>query len=300
MESDFMKTLDFDENDSDSDKYDNDNHESLHEQSETAAEGAKFVKQKFKRTADHGTVPANPLDADLLPLPDEQPEDNDEAEAELPRAVAPAIVKQRNKERLAVALASFGKLPNLPRIPSNDNFKPVVSWPLMDQLTRPTFEPDRERRTKLIATARYIRSLIDMARADSLGDEKDCGIQRTESGKVFFEYGQTFDRKKRTYDKGKNGETDAERYDGVARTARKSLPETTASTVTTPFWSDCPARASRNRCRCWPAVAVAGIRHKRKRHYDRCRQIAWCEACSISRRWYGPHSARNDSGDGSP
>jgi hypothetical protein len=101
-----------------------------------------------------------------------------------------------------------------------------VSWPLMDQLTRPTFEPDGERRTKLIATARYIRELIDMARADPLGNSKDCEQQRTESGKVFFEHGMTLDRKKRTYDydKGKNGETDAERYDGVARTARKSLP----------------------------------------------------------------------------
>jgi hypothetical protein len=218
MEAIFMKTLDFDENDSDSDKYDNDN-ESPHEESITVTEGAKFVKQKFKSTADSVTVLANPLDADLLPRPDEQAEDDEETGPALPRDVAPAIVKQRNKEKLAAALASFGKLPNLPRTPSNDNFRPVVSWPLMDQLTRKTFEPDQESRTKLIATARYIRDLIDMASADASGNNKDCEVQRTESGKVFFEHGQTLDRKKRTYDT-KNDEKGAERYDGVARTAR--------------------------------------------------------------------------------
>jgi hypothetical protein len=48
-------------------------------------------------------------------------------------------------------------------------------------------------------------------------------VQRTESGKVWFEHGQTLDRKKRTYDI-KNDEAEAERYDGPVRTAKKSLP----------------------------------------------------------------------------
>jgi hypothetical protein len=71
--------------------------------------------------------------------------------------------------------------------------------------------------------SRHIRDLIDMARADASGNNKDCEVQRTESGKVYYEHGQSSDRKKRTYDT-KNGETDAERYDGVERTAKKSLP----------------------------------------------------------------------------
>ncbi|SIO67770.1 hypothetical protein SAMN05443247_11877 [Bradyrhizobium erythrophlei] len=178
------------------------------EENETKRMGARFVKEKHGSTIDHTTVSANSLDADLLPAPDSEQEeievrrgkkaeDDDEAEPELPRAVAPATVKQQNKERLNAALADFGKLPKLPKEPSNDNFKPVVSWPLMDQLKRSTFEPDQERRTKLIVTARYIRDLIDMARADSLGNDNDCEVQRTESGKIFFEHGQTLDRNER-------------------------------------------------------------------------------------------------------
>jgi hypothetical protein len=94
-----MTNLDFDENDSDSDKYDNDNEK--HEENKTARDGARFVKEKHGSTVDHETFQATPLDADLLPLPDEQVE-NDEAEASRP---GDAIVKRRNKERLAAALA---------------------------------------------------------------------------------------------------------------------------------------------------------------------------------------------------
>src|SRR5437879_4511881 len=82
----------------------------LQQDNETATEGARFVKQKFKRTADHVTVQANPLDADLLPRPDEQAEDDDEAEPELPRAVAPKTAKQQVKDKLAAAMVDF-KLP---------------------------------------------------------------------------------------------------------------------------------------------------------------------------------------------
>jgi hypothetical protein len=218
------------------DSYDNDNEsDSIHEENETATKGAYHVKKKHGRTVDHTTVSANPVDADLLAdlatVPEQEQievrrgkkaEDDEEREPELPRAVAPAIVKQQNKERLAAAQADF-KLPKLPKEASNDNFKPVVSWPLMDQLTRSTFEPDKERRTKMIVRARYIRDLIDLAGADALGNDNDCEVQRTESGKVFFEHGQTLDRKKRTYD-SRNGEQGADRHDGPIRTATKSLP----------------------------------------------------------------------------
>jgi hypothetical protein len=228
-----MKLQSLDNNiDDEPDCLDQDNNE--HEETETAANGAKLVKQKHGRTADHTTVTANPLDADLLPAtaPEKEEvevrrgkkaEDDDEAEPELPRFVAAKTAKQQVTEKLAAALADFGKLPKLPKEAANDNFKPVVSWPLMDQLTRSTFEPDKERRTKLIVTARYIRDLIDMAGADALGNDNDCEAQRTESGKVFFEHGQTLDRKKVTFDK-KDGESDAERYSGSVRTAKNSGP----------------------------------------------------------------------------
>jgi hypothetical protein len=144
------------------------------------------------------------------------------------------IAKTQAKEKLAAAEAKFGKLPKekKPKKPANDNYRPTVSWPLMDQLTRRTFEPDRERRTKLIVTARYLRELVDSVEADSLGlsvhlpgksAPTDFDVQRTESGKVYFEHGQTLDRRKVIYD-NKNGEANAERYSGSVRTAKKSLP----------------------------------------------------------------------------
>jgi hypothetical protein len=169
--------------------------------------------------------------ADLATVPEQEQievrrgksaEDDEEREPELTRKISPAIVKQQNKEKLAAALADFGKLPKLAKEPANDNFKPTVLWPLMDQLTRRTFEPDKERRTKLIVTARYIRDLIDMASANALGNDNDCEVQRTESGKAWFEHGQTLDRKKVIFDE-KDGESDAERYSGSVRTAKNSV-----------------------------------------------------------------------------
>jgi hypothetical protein len=228
-----MKHDFFDTNaDDEPDYLDQDNNEQ--EYSQTQREGARFVKEKHSRTADHVTVVANPVDADLLPLPESEQEqievrrgataeDDEEREPELPRVVAPSTAKQQIKKKLDAALADFGKLPKLPKEPANDNFRPVVSWPLMDQLTRKTFEPDKERRTKNIVSARYLRDLIDLAGADGLGNDNDCEVQRTESGKAWFEHGQTLDRKKVVYD-NKNGESDAERYSGSVRTAKKSGP----------------------------------------------------------------------------
>ncbi|SDE12157.1 hypothetical protein SAMN05216337_102058 [Bradyrhizobium brasilense] len=202
------------------------------EENETQ-DGSRLVKRKHGRTIDHMTVPATPLDVDLLPVPEPaNVEDNREIDSESPRALADKTAKQQVKDKLAAAQAQFGKLPAAPKKPANDNFRPVVSWPLMDQLTRSTFEPDRERRTQLMATARYIRDLIDLAGADPLG--QDCDVQRTDLGTVYFEHGQTLDRKKRIYD-SKNDEQGAERYDGSVRTATKSIPIGNSVNRTDPF-----------------------------------------------------------------
>jgi hypothetical protein len=228
-----MKSLNSYDTDIDDEPAIQDNDEGQDE-NETKRLGGTFVKKKHGSTIDHATGSAIPTDADVLPTPDDpeqeetevrrgkKVEDDDEAAPELPRDVAPKTAKQQVKEKLAAAQAKFGKLPKEPKA-ANDNFRPMVSWPLMDQLTRRTFEPDRERRTKLIVTARYIRDLIDLAGADSLGNDNDCDVQRTESGNVYFEHGQTVDRRKVTYD-NKDGEADAERYSGSVRRAKKSLP----------------------------------------------------------------------------
>ena len=217
---------------------DNDNE---HEAGETQRQGAPLIRKKHYCAADHVTVPANAMDTDLLPVSESEPElvevrrgrtaeDDGQDSQALPRNVA--SVKQQNKQRLDAALADFGKLPKLPKEPANDNWRQTVSWPLMDQLQRRTFEPDAERRLKFISTARYVRELIDTVRTDSLGESvhlmgnktsTDYAFQRTESGRALFESGQTLDRKKVTYD-NKNGEADAERYSGSVRTATKSGP----------------------------------------------------------------------------
>ena len=247
-----MTSLDYD-NDNDIDYSDNemedsddkikDSDDESQDEDATRRLGAACVNKKHGGMIDHETGTANPLDAELLPTTTPQheeievrrgkkAEDDEERESKLPRAVAVTTAKQQFKEKLKAAQAKFGKLPNPPKKASNDNFRPVVSWPLMDQLTRKTFEPDKERRTKNIISARYLRELIDTAEADSLGSSVylpgktapgDHDMQRTESGKVFFEHGQTLDRRKVIYDE-KNGEADAERYSGSPRTAKKSLP----------------------------------------------------------------------------
>jgi hypothetical protein len=71
--------------------------------------------------------------------------------------------------------------------------------------------------------------LIDIVEADSLGSSvhlpgkdtsTDYDIQRTESGNVYFEHGQTWDRRKVNI----NNEDRDVRFIGSARTAKKSLP----------------------------------------------------------------------------
>jgi hypothetical protein len=203
--------------------------------------GKQYAREKKYHVALVRTVSAMPLDADLLepvPVPQQEPievrrgnkaEDDDKPEPELPRAVAAKTAKQQVKEKLAAAQAEFGKLPKLPKEAANDNHKHKESWPLIEQLTRSSFEPDMERRAKLIGVVHHIRELIDTVGADSLGlsihvpgkQSTDYSLQRTESGKVYYEHGQTLDRKKRTYD-SKNDEENAERFDGPVRTSKSS------------------------------------------------------------------------------
>jgi hypothetical protein len=208
--------------------------DTLQQDNETATKGAYHVKQKHHRTADHETAEAIALDDDVLPAPESQEEAvevrrgktaEDDEERETMSLRSDKIAKQLIKDKLTAAKKSFDfGLLKEKKTPSNDNFKPIVSWPLMNQLTRPHFEPDKERRAKLIVTARYIRELIDLANADSLGEETDCDIQRTESGRVHFDYGMSLDRKKRTYDGNRNGEQGAVRHDGPVRKAKYVVP----------------------------------------------------------------------------
>jgi hypothetical protein len=180
-----------------------------------------FVKEKLRRTVDEVTVSADALDSDKLPEPESEQEqielrrgktaeDDEDKIPELPRAVAPKTAKQQVKDKHAAAKAQF-KYSEKPKQPANDNFKPTVSWPLMDQLTRSTFEPDKERRAKYAVSARYVRELIDTVEADSLGSSvhlpgkdtsADYGVQRTESGNVYFEHGQSLDRRQATISDG--------------------------------------------------------------------------------------------------
>jgi hypothetical protein len=207
----------------------------LQQDNETQSQGARFVKKKYGSTVDHTTVSANPLDADMLPVPESEQErievrrgkkveDDKKAESTLRRLTDSETAKQQVKDKLSAASKGFDfSLLDTPKKAANDNFRPTVSWPLMDQLTRRTFEPDRERRAKNVVSARYLRELIDTVGADALGNDNDGEVQRTESGNAWFEHGQTLDRKKVIYD-NKNGEADAERYSGSVRTANKSGP----------------------------------------------------------------------------
>jgi hypothetical protein len=211
----------------------------LQQDNETATKGAYHTKKKHGSTVDHTTVSANSLDTELLPTttPEQEQvevrrgktaEDDEEKESDLRKDSA--IVKQKNRERLAAASKGFDfNLLKPPKEAANDNVKQTVSWPLMEQLIRKAFEPDQERRAKNVVSVRYMRELIDIVEADSLGSSvhlpgkdtsTDFDVQRTESGCVYFEQGQTWDRRKATI----NNEDRDVRFIGSARTAKKSLP----------------------------------------------------------------------------
>ena len=195
----------------------------LHEGDKTIRKGKPLVKEKYRGTIEAAEndravqSDADDEDRNFASL-DRESNDNGKANPPLPRVTKDEHAKQQVKDSYKAAVAEFGTL-KLEKEPANDNYRPVVSWPLMDQLTRSTFEPNGERRTKFIATARYIRELIDLTEADPSGADRD--VQRSESGSVHFEHGQTLDRKKRDHAK-KNGEPGAQRFDGPLRTVKKS------------------------------------------------------------------------------
>jgi hypothetical protein len=195
----------------------------VHEENETVSEGKPIVRLKYRGTIETADKD-RPVQTDI---DDEdrnfgslyrESKDNGKDNPSLPRLTKDEDVKKQGKVNLKAALATF-QLPKLPKEPENDNYRPVVSWPLMDQLTRSTFEPNGERRTKFIVTARYIRELIDLTEADPSGADRD--VQRSESGSVHFDHGMTLDRKKRDHDK-KNGEQGAQRFDGSLRKVKTS------------------------------------------------------------------------------
>lgn len=92
----------------------------LQQDNETTIKGAPLIKRKHNRTVDHVTVPAEPHDANVLPLSDpEYYEDDGDKEPDLPRTVADKTAKQLFKDKLA---ATDFKLPKEPKTPANDNF----------------------------------------------------------------------------------------------------------------------------------------------------------------------------------
>lgn len=212
--------------------------DSVHEKSKTLSKGDPLVQEQYRGTIE--TVENDrfvKVDADdevvNFDSLNQESDDNGKDSPKLPRAVVSKDARQQVKDGLKAAMATF-EFPKQSKEPANDNFRPVGSWPLMDQLTRSTFEPDRERRSKYAVTARYIRELVDLTESDPLGDDKDCDVQRSESGSVHFEHGQSLDRKKRTRDK-KNGEPGALRHDGPLKTVKKSTFVDNRVSPTDPF-----------------------------------------------------------------
>lgn len=210
--------------------------DSNHENNKTVTKGEPRLKEKYRRTieaADDDRAVQSDVDDENLNFDSLNRESKDKGKTSppLPRLTKDEDVREQGKVNLKAATATF-QLPKLPKGPANDNFRPVVSWPLMDQLTRSTFEPNEDRRTKFIVTARYIRELIDLSEVDSCWADGD--VQRSESGSVYFEHGQTLDRKKRDHTK-KNGEPAAQRFDGPLRTVKKSTSVDNSVNLTDPF-----------------------------------------------------------------
>lgn len=199
--------------------------DSAHENNKTLSKGKPFVKEKYRRTieaADNDRVVQTDVDDEHRNFGSLEKESNDTGKDSLPlpRLTKDEDAKKQAKDCYKAALASF-ELPKLPKEPANDNYRPVVSWPLMDQLTRSTFEPNAERRTEYVVTARYLRELIDLSEADPMCQDND--LQRTETGSVHFDHGMTLDRKKKDHGR-KNGESEAQRFDGAVRTAKGFVP----------------------------------------------------------------------------
>jgi hypothetical protein len=201
----------------------------LQQDNETATKGGPLVKRKHGRTADHITVSANALDADLLPLPEpDQVEDDEDKEHELPRNIDPTIVKQQNKERLKEAMKDFmfteaEKPPKIKEKAFED------SWHIRDQITRGNLGKDVKLKARHLSTIRRLRSDCYLTTLDPLGVSvhtpgkeacADFAMQKDNHGNVVYENGQSLDRKKAKSKRG-DGVIEAP-HDGSVRKATRS------------------------------------------------------------------------------
>ncbi len=127
-------TYDYDEQIEDDDIHEAD---SIHEENKTATKGAPFVKKKHGRTVDHTTVPANPVDADLLAgLAVEETEvvevrrgkkveDDKEVASKLPRLTDAETAKKQMKGKLAAAKKGF-VMPEVDADPDEDEPRQAI------------------------------------------------------------------------------------------------------------------------------------------------------------------------------
>lgn len=165
------------------------------------------------------------------------------------RHVTDDIAKQQRLDSLAAARMSFDMtqldeivtVPLQPVVAANDNtpgFKHKESWPLEEAIKR----SKRTDANELLDTAVCIRHMNDMANADPLGEtihrpgkphSPEYSMQRTATGRYWYNNGQTLDRKRSVYDgkklksgkrrpQSKNGEEYAVRHDGSVRTSVRS------------------------------------------------------------------------------
>jgi hypothetical protein len=190
---------------------DNDIPDDLQEESKTAAEGRKVIGRRYGRTLDHVTVAPKEFDPGLDSVDIEvTPKKSNGC---LLRLVSDDDAKQQIKNQLAAARFDWNQFDKkadepLP-VAANDNdvgFEKTESWPVIELL-------NRIKRPELIKTVLRVRELHDMAGSDPVGHAVhrpgkkptcDYDVQRTKSGKVFFEDGRDYDRRDTNY---KNPET---------------------------------------------------------------------------------------------
>lgn len=214
----------------------------LHEHEEDSRDkfvsAKKAVRERYGRTIDHTTDAATIVDEDAeigFDRLDAEATVTSTGRAQL-RLVDEETAKEQVKIKLAAARKAFDmnvlKEPKTKRKlvppPANDN-EPAENWLLMEAINRIKELGERTRRK---GAAIRLRELVDTAESDVLGlsvhrageaPSVDYDAERSASGKVMYEHGQTLDRKWREYSE-KNGESDAKRHDGSVRTSKHSGP----------------------------------------------------------------------------
>jgi hypothetical protein len=155
-------------------------------------------------------------------------EDLDEVRTEPESRAGNKIARQKAKQTLAAAWASFGPFTNLAASKPREPRDRGESWPLFELVQRIAFEPDNATRERMLGAAVHIRHLSDDVAMDVAGisihlpgksSPPDYDMQRYDDGKVVYELGQSLDRKSRTYE-SKNGEIEARRFDGPVKIVR--------------------------------------------------------------------------------